>query len=143
MSRCLSRSREVTRWLLKQAIRFLPADQRDRYYLEWLANIEQLEQEGLPTLGEGIQILHAGARIGSRRRAQLAGARTKQRARRLGPGWVGVLTGMGSFFIALSALLLADAAAPGMAQIGLAAIGSLILGIVAGNQARPARPDDS
>jgi hypothetical protein len=141
LARCLSRSRKLSRWLLEQAVRFIPADRRDRYYFDWLANLEQLEQEGLPTLGEAITLLRAGARIGGRQRAQLAEARTKHRARRLGPGSVGLLTTLGSFLIALSSLLIAGAS-PTRPQLGAAVAGSILLGIVAGNQTRKAGPED-
>ena len=38
--RCASRSHKLSRWFLRRAVRFLPLDQRERYYLEWLANID-------------------------------------------------------------------------------------------------------
>jgi hypothetical protein len=139
--RCLARSRKLSRWLLEQAVRFIPAEQRDRYYWEWLANLQQLEREGKPTLSEGITLLRAGAQIGGRHRAELAGVQAKRRARRLGPAWVGLLTCLGSFLIALSSLLVATSS-PTKPQLGTAVVGSILLGVVAGDQARKAKSED-
>lgn len=137
--RCVSRSRTLSRWFLAEAVRFIPVDQRDRYYQEWLANIEHLEQYGLPTLGESITVLRAGALIGGRQRSQLAGIRTKQRALRLGPVWVGFLTFLGSFLIALSSLLATSS--PTKPQLGTALVGSILLGVLAGGQTHKAKSE--
>lgn len=141
LMRCLTRNGKLSRWFVQQAVRFIPIDQHERYYREWLANIEHLEQYGLPTLGVSITLLRAGARIGGRQRAELAGVRTKQRALRLGPVWVGLLTFLGSFLIALSSLLVATSS-PTKPQLGTAVVGSILLGVVAGDQARKARSED-
>jgi len=126
--RATARNPRLARWLVAQALRFIPIASREQKEAEWLGEIEYLEQQGHTTLGIALRILRGAPRTGGalRRNSGSLRVRTAATVHHV-PAWLlGMLAFASAFLLAVGTL--GDTPLP--IKIGVIALGSAAAGAV-------------